>query len=62
MRSDNEDELAPAECKREACQIQTCIAKHFTVQRDPVAYCRPYYDRYTECVRQYRDKKEKGAS
>jgi hypothetical protein len=44
-----DSELAPPECQKHACAIQTCIAKNQHAA-DPVQYCQSYFDTYKQCI------------
>ena len=44
-----DEDLAPSECKKHACAIQTCIVK-YNHMPDPVKHCQPYFTVYKACV------------
>lgn len=47
--SKTHDDLAPLECQKHACAIQTCIAK-YNHAPDPVQHCQPYFNYYKQCI------------
>lgn len=58
MSDKNDEDLAPKECQKQACAIQTCIVK-YNHKSDPVDFCRPYFAAYTACVEKRNEKKKK---
>lgn len=49
-RRGEDKDLAPRECQKYACAIQTCIVR-FDKKPDPVEFCRPHYHAYEDCIR-----------